>query len=305
MKIFIICSKVFYGKIPPIQHELERMGHEIVLPNSYDNPNAEKESHAAGDAAHLDFKRRMFERSRRVTRGVDAVLTLNFEKNGTPNYIGGATFLELYDAYVQGKTIYLWNNIPQGILYDEIHGFAPVVLGGDLSKIEENDMVNQSQPSQFRDPQLETSGGVVGFYPREFYVFDNFSSFAVEHRGRLWPTSEHAYQASHFFETAPGLVEQIHKARSAHEAYKIAKANADKSPENWDEIKIVVMEEIVRAKCEQNSYVKQKLLDSGDLDIVEDSPKDDFWGWGEHRNGRNELGKIWMRLRDELREEKG
>ena len=166
-------------------------------------------------------------------------------------------------------------------------------------------MVNQSQPSQFRDPQLETSGSVVGFYPREFYVFDNFSSFAVEYRGRLWPTSEHAYQTSHFFETAPGLVEQIHKARSAHEAYKIAKANADKSPENWDEIKIVVMEEIVRAKCEQNSYVKQKLLDSEDMDIVEDSPKDDFWGWGEHRNGRNELGKIWMRLRDELREEKG
>lgn len=34
--------------------------------------------------------------------------------------------------------------------------------------------------------------------------------------------------------------------------------------------------------------------------IVEDSPKDDYWGWGEKRDGRNELGKIWMRLRDEI-----
>jgi predicted NAD-dependent protein-ADP-ribosyltransferase YbiA (DUF1768 family) len=37
------------------------------------------------------------------------------------------------------------------------------------------------------------------------------------------------------------------------------------------------------------------------LDIVEDSPKDDFWGWGPKRDGRNELGKIWMLLRSQLR----
>ena len=60
------------------------------------------------------------------------------------------------------------------------------------------------------------------------------------------------------------------------------------------------MEEIVRAKCEQNPYVKQKLLETLDEEIIEDSPKDAFWGWGENRDGRNELGKIWMRLRNEL-----
>ena len=162
-------------------------------------------------------------------------------------------------------------------------------------------MTSQKHPSQFRDPELETSGSIIGFYPREFYVFDNFSSFAVDYCGRRWPTSEHAYQASHFFETAPKLAEAILEARSAHDAYKIAKANADKAPENWDEMKIDIMTEIVRAKCEQNSYVKEKLLDSGDLDIIEDSPKDNFWGWGKNHDGRNELGQIWMRLRDELR----
>ena len=34
--------------------------------------------------------------------------------------------------------------------------------------------------------------------------------------------------------------------------------------------------------------------------IVEDSPKDDCWGWGPNKDGRNELGKIWMRLREEI-----
>lgn len=155
--------------------------------------------------------------------------------------------------------------------------------------------------AQFRDPDLLTDGSIVGFYPREFYVFDNFSSFQVDWRGLRWPTSEHAYQASHFFETAPELAEQIYSARSAHEAYKLAKANGDKAPENWEEIKVGIMEDICRCKLQQNPYVREKLLLTLDYEIVEDSPKDSFWGWGADRQGRNELGKIWMRLRDELR----
>ncbi len=135
MKIFIICSKAFYSKIPPIKSELEALGHQIVLPNSYDNPKAELEAHSLGHEAHLDFKKRMFKRSQDVTKDVDAVLVLNFEKHGQANYIGGATFLEIYDAFCLDKKIYLWNDIPEGILYDEIHGFDPVVINGDLSKV--------------------------------------------------------------------------------------------------------------------------------------------------------------------------
>jgi len=153
---------------------------------------------------------------------------------------------------------------------------------------------------QNRDPELETSGKVIGFYEREFYCFSNFSSFQVNWKGRLWPTSEHAYQASHFFETAPELVEQIFQANSAHEAYKLAKANTDRVPEDWDERKVAIMEDIVRHKLEQNPYILHKLRQTGELLIVEDSPKDDFWGWGPKRDGRNELGKIWMKLRGEL-----
>lgn len=160
-----------------------------------------------------------------------------------------------------------------------------------------------SKIAQFRDPDLQTDGSIVGFYPREFYVLDNFSSFQVDWHGRRWSTSEHAYQASHFFDTAPELVEQIYNVRSAHEAYKIAKANADKAPKNWEDIKLGIMEEIIHAKCEQNPYVRQKLLETLDVEIIEDSPKDSFWGWGADRKGRNELGKIWMRLREELRNE--
>ena len=35
--------------------------------------------------------------------------------------------------------------------------------------------------------------------------------------------------------------------------------------------------------------------------IVEDSPKDNYWGWGINRKGENHLGKIWMKLREEYK----
>jgi hypothetical protein len=39
----------------------------------------------------------------------------------------------------------------------------------------------------------------------------------------------------------------------------------------------------------------------GDRELIEDSWRDDFWGWGPHRNGKNMLGKLWMEIRSELR----
>lgn len=151
-----------------------------------------------------------------------------------------------------------------------------------------------------RDPKLETSGKSVGFYEREFYCFSNFSSFSVRWKGRLWQTSEHAYQASRFMGSDSKIVSMIHKARSADEAYKIAKKYKQKDFESYREIDLKNMESIVRAKLIQNPYVMHKLLQTGKRKIIEDSPKDSFWGWGPKKDGKNELGKIWMKLREEI-----
>ena len=44
MKIFIISSASFYDKISPIREYLINKGYEVLLPNTYDNPNLEKET---------------------------------------------------------------------------------------------------------------------------------------------------------------------------------------------------------------------------------------------------------------------
>lgn len=155
---------------------------------------------------------------------------------------------------------------------------------------------------QYRDRWLrEKMDEVIGFYPREFYPFDNFSSFKVEWNGYLFASVEEAYQAASFMGSDEELVEKIKKSHSADEAQRIAYANRDKRREDWDDVKVSIMEELLRLKIEQNPYVKKKLLQTGDYMIVEDSPKDDFWGWGPNRNGQNNLGKLWMKLRGELK----
>ena len=161
---------------------------------------------------------------------------------------------------------------------------------------EKNKMIKLKQ---YRDPWMaEKFNDFIGFYPREYFVFDNFSSFKVFYNGVLYSTVEHAYQAS-----APEIAKQITDSFSAHEAQKIAYANQDKRRADWDNIKLKLMEELLRLKVEQNPYVKKKLLETGDYLICEDSPKDGFWGIGADRKGQNQLGKLWMKLRAELKAE--
>lgn len=132
MKIFLICSKQFYARIPEIRAELESVGHIITLPNSYDEPLAEDRYKNLGTEEHARWKGEMLKHSTEVIDKNDAVLVLNFEKNLVPNYIGGATFLEMYDAFRLNKKIFLYNDIPEGILRDEIVGFAPIIIHGNL-----------------------------------------------------------------------------------------------------------------------------------------------------------------------------
>ena len=133
MKIFLICSKVFYDRLDVISKNLESAGHSVVFPNCYDCP--ETEDSYRGTKEHALWKASMIKHSESVISGVDAVLVVNYDKNGVKNYIGGATFLEIYDAFRLNKKIFFMNDLPEGMLKDELIGFNGSVINGDLSKI--------------------------------------------------------------------------------------------------------------------------------------------------------------------------
>jgi len=140
----------------------------------------------------------------------------------------------------------------------------------------------------------------IFFYEQEFYVFSNFSSFALEWKGELWMTSEHAYHSEKFDDKK--IKGEIKNARSAHDSLKVAHMHKNKYRNNWDDIKLNIMKEILMAKVEQHLYVKKKLLETGKHELVENSWRDDFWGWGPNKDGKNHLGKLWMEVRDEIKD---
>jgi ribA/ribD-fused uncharacterized protein len=143
----------------------------------------------------------------------------------------------------------------------------------------------------------------VCFYEQDFYVLSNFSAFSVIWAGRRFPTSEHLYHWLRFrsSDTARAISEAVANAASAHEAFKLAQEFKAHQRDDWNAVKVDRMRDILRAKATQHEYVRRKLLATGDRELVENSWRDDFWGWGPNRDGQNMLGKLWMEVRAELR----
>jgi hypothetical protein len=135
VKIFICASKHLYHKVEEIKKQLERDGHIITLPNSYDDPLMEEKMKIKGKEEHDSWKAEMFKLLKEKVEENDAILVLNFKKGEQENYIGGAVFLEMYNAWVLGKKIFLYNPIPSNMLEDEIDAFSPIIINGDLTKI--------------------------------------------------------------------------------------------------------------------------------------------------------------------------
>lgn len=144
----------------------------------------------------------------------------------------------------------------------------------------------------------------VCFYEHDFYPLSNFSAFALRWRDFHFQTSEAAYHFEKFVQDAGRGTElkwEILNAPSAHEAFKIAEENKGWRRKDWDSVKVDIMRDILRTKAAQHEYVRRKLLATGARELVEDSWRDDFWGWGPNRDGQNMLGKLWMEIRADLR----
>jgi ribA/ribD-fused uncharacterized protein len=148
--------------------------------------------------------------------------------------------------------------------------------------------------------KLDTDAQVF-FYEQDFYILSNFSSFMVHWRNHHFPTAEHVYHFERFVGCGHEHRAAIKRATSAHEAFRYAQSNRQHQRPDWEAVRVDIMREILRAKARQHEYVHRKLLATGDRQLVEDSWRDSFWGWGPNHDGKNMLGVLWMEVRAELR----
>jgi len=131
----ICCSKIFYPQVRFIKIKLEKLGHKVTLPNSFKSPLMEEEMKKEGSKRHRTWKARMIRLHRKKIEANDAILVLNLNRNSEKRYIGGATFLEIYEAFVLKRKIFLFCPAPDNFLKDEILGMGAKVIYGDVAKI--------------------------------------------------------------------------------------------------------------------------------------------------------------------------
>jgi len=114
-------------------------------------------------------------------------------------------------------------------------------------------------------------------------------------RGLEYQSSEHAYQAQK--PTDPKEKQLIINAESPGEAKRLGnKKNCVSIREDWDEVKIEIMTEIIHSKF-LVSFLRMRLASTGDAILIEGNTwGDKFWGT-VNGEGLNNLGIILMNER--------
>jgi hypothetical protein len=143
MKVVICGSILFVEKIMEVEAGLRKRGHDVVVPYSIikhgvknsDDVREIRERKGFNTGEKPYFTKRHFDE---VKNG-DAILVVNVEKNGIPDYIGGATFAEIMMAFHYGKKIFFLNPTPKheklALISDELEAVQPVILNGNLDLV--------------------------------------------------------------------------------------------------------------------------------------------------------------------------
>jgi len=137
---------------------------------------------------------------------------------------------------------------------------------------------------------------VIQEFQGKYRFLSSFYPAEVELDGITYPTVEHAYQAAKTLDSAQR--EFIRSALRPGSAKRWGKLIQPLRP-YWEETKIDIMCQLVRQKFNKEP-LKSQLLATGDAELIEGNT----WGdkfWGKFRGeGKNHLGQILMRVREEL-----
>lgn len=131
--------------------------------------------------------------------------------------------------------------------------------------------------------------------------FSNFSAHPIELKGRVWPTTEHFFQAQKFASTEHE--EAIRQAKSPMIAARMGRSRERPLRPDWETVKDDIMRAALIAKFSQHAGLHSLLLKTGDAELIEHTKNDDYWGDGGDRNGKNRLGQLLMELRTQLRKQ--
>jgi conserved hypothetical protein, ribA/ribD-fused len=128
---------------------------------------------------------------------------------------------------------------------------------------------------------------------------NNFKKARMFLWGKWWNNVETPYQAAKCItDSDRAKIEAAKTPREARDLGQIVQIR-----HNWDAVKDQIMYECCLAKFVQHHDLRKQLMETGDEELIEDSPIDSYWGCGADGKGKNMLGKTLMRVRQELKGE--
>ena len=130
-----------------------------------------------------------------------------------------------------------------------------------------------------------------------FDFLSNFYPARVEFEGVAYETAETAFQAQKCLDAAERAAFAPLSAAKAKSRGRKVRLRPD-----WESVRDELMERIVRAKFEQHPELAARLVSTGEMPLVEGNAWHDvYWGVDvDTGEGENHLGKILMKVRDEL-----
>lgn len=149
---------------------------------------------------------------------------------------------------------------------------------------------------------LNTNGKVPANSITDFHgdydFLSNFYEVSVQYQGLTYGSSEAAFQAQKCMTDKAKAVFTEYRPGKSKSAGRRVTLRPD-----WENVKVNIMQEILRAKFTQNSELAERLIDTGDKVLVEGNNwGDTFWGVDNRTGqGENHLGKILMKIRSEIR----
>lgn len=139
------------------------------------------------------------------------------------------------------------------------------------------------------------SGNIINSFKGQYSFLSNFYPVQVEIEGIVYPSVEHAYVAMKTMDIE--LRKQISLVETAGKVKRMGRTLNIRS--DWDHIKLPVMFGLLRLKF-QKPELKLLLISTGDSHLEEGN----WWGdtfWGVCKGvGENNLGKLLMRVRQEI-----
>ncbi len=139
MKITVCGSVKFVADMRKAKSVLEKLGHAVLLPLSAE---LDQDKSYWDGLKSEDIKKYAESKGERMKghfdkiKSSDAILVLNYDKDGRKNYIGPNTLMEMAVAFEHGKRIFVLNEPPHNEShYEEIVSMQPTCLNSDLGNL--------------------------------------------------------------------------------------------------------------------------------------------------------------------------